>query len=261
MENITKFFSTLFKYTIYISLFFLWINYYHRNIYFSFALSIIFSIIVDKIIQLFISKKQKYTILKTEEKNKIKDFSIQFLCSTKFENINYFTTLFNNPNTKKTKDYFIINNTTFLPYYIKETLDEDDIYTIYRSFNIKTNKLVVLCTKITDSAKLLSKNIANFDITILNENDVYTKFLKPLNATIPTTIIFKQKQKLKDFISMGLNKHNAKRYFFSGFIILLSSIFIRYKIYYIVFASLLFILAYISYFNTWYNKSTPNDFI
>lgn len=263
MENITKFISSLFKYIIYISLFFLWINYYHRNIYFSLVLSIIFSIISDKIIQIFVSKKHKYTVLKKEEQNKIKNFSTQFLCSTKFENINYFTTLFGNPNIKKTKDFFILNNTTFLPYYIKETLDDNDIYTIYRSFNIKTNKLVVLCSKVTDSAYVISKNISNFDMIILNENDVYTKFLKPLNAIPPNTIIFKGKNKLKlkEFLSMSLNKNNAKGYFFSGFIILLSSIFIRYKIYYIVFATLLFILAYISYFNVWYNKSTPNDFI
>ena len=263
MDTITKFVSNIFKYSIYVSLFFLWINYSCRNIYLSLIIAIFLSIIIDKIIQIFISKKNKYTTIKKEEQDKIKNFSIQFLCSTKFENINYFTTLFSNPNIKKTKDYFIINDTTFLPYYIKDTLIDDDIYSIYRSFNIKTKKLVVLCANITDSAQNIAQNIASYEIIPLNENDVYFKFLKPLNANLPNTITFKQKQKLKlkDFMSMGLNKHSAKSYFLSGFVILISSLFIRYKIYYIIFASLLFVLAYISYFNTWYNKSTPNDFI
>jgi uncharacterized membrane protein len=263
MENITKFVSNIFKYAIYISLFFLWINYYYRNIYFALFLAVIISIIVDKIIQIIISKKNKYTLLKKEEQSKIKEYSIQFLCSTKFENINYFTTLFNNPNIKKTKDYFIINDTTFLPYYYKSQLDNDDIYTIYRSYNIKTSKLVVLCVSISDTANVLAKSISNYQMIVLNENDAYTKFLKPLTATLPGTIIFKKdtKLKLKDLVSISLNRHSAKGYFFSGFIILISSLFIRYKIYYIVFATLLFVLSYISYFNTWYNKSTPNDFI
>ena len=263
MNNISKIISTLFRYGIYISLYFLWINYYYRNIFISFFLSIIISIITDKVIQIFVSKRNTYVSLKSTEKKLITDFSIHFLCSTKYENINYFSSLFHNPNTKKTKDYFIINDTTFLPYYFKRELTEDDIYTIYRSYNITTTTLVVLCSTISESAIAFSSSIENYRFVILDEKAVYAKFLKPLSATLPNTIKFKKREKLhfKEFLAIALNRHTAKGYFSSAFVILLSSLFIRYKIYYIVFATMLFVLSYISYFNVWYNRSTPNDFI
>lgn len=202
-------------------------------------------------------------IIKSKEKKLIKDFSMAFMCSTKYQNINYFTSLFSNPITKKTKDYFIINDTTFIPYYFKSELDNDDIMSIYRSHSIKTKNLVVLCTNISSSAKVLAKNIDNYNFVVLDENDVYFKFLKPLNATLPSTIRLKENKKLKfkEFISIALNRHTSRGYFTSGFIILISSLFIRYKIYYIIFASLLFVLAYISHFNVWFNKPESNDFI
>ena len=92
---------------------------------------------------------------------------------------------------------------------------------------------------------------------------MYFKFLKPLNAPIPNSIKLKETQKLKfnQIVATALNKSTSKNYFTSGFIILISSLFIKYKVYYIIFASILFILAYISHFNVWFNKAESNDFV
>lgn len=263
MDKIRKIISNIFKYTLYISLFFIWINYYYSNIIFSFLISIVLSVICDLIIGVFIKKRNKHALISSQEKQLINDFSIQFLSSTKYQNINYFCSLFNNPNTKKTKEYFIIENTTFVPSYSKQEITNDDVFQIYRTINIKTKNLVVLCKSASSEAKILAKNIENYNFVILTENDVFFKFLKPLNACIPKSINFKKTKKLKfkEFLSIALNKNTSKGYFTSGFIILLSSLIIKYKIYYIIFASLLFILAYISHFNVWFNKSESNDFV
>lgn len=263
MEHIKKFISDSFKYTLYISIFFIWINYYYSSVITSFIISIILSIITDKIIGLFVNKRNEHIIIKQEEKNKIKQFSMQFLCSTKYQNINYFYSLFKNPTTKKTKSYFVIQNTTFVPYYNKKELTEDDVIFIYKNIPVNTDNLVVLCVNATNSATIFAKSINNYKFVILNENDVYFKFLKPLNALLPNSIKFKQSKKLKfkEILTIALNKNTSKGYFTSGFIILISSIFIKYKIYYIIFASLLFILSFISYFNVWFNKLENNDFV
>ena len=263
MYKISKILNIFFKYVLYVSMFFIWIYYYNRQLVFSFVLSIILSVICDFIISIFVKKRNTNAIIKNEEKKKILDFSNQFLFSTTFQNINFFCDLFKNPNTKKFKNYFIINNTTFLPYYTKIELDENDITNIYKSINVKTKNLVVMCKNCTNTGINLSKSVDNFNFVVLNENDVYFKFLKPLNATIPQNINFKKNKKLKfkELLCIALNKHTAKGYFFSAFIILISSLFIKYKIYYIVFAFMLFILCYFSYFNVWFNKESNNDFI
>lgn len=263
MENISRFFSNTFKYILYISMFFIWINYYYRDVITSLVLSVIISIITDKIISIFVKRSRHNAIVKSKEKKLISDFSTQFLCSTKYQNINYFSSLFSNPSTKKSKDCFIIKDTTFIPYYTTCKIDESDIMAIYRTFNIKTKNLVVLCKDITDGAKSFAKSISNYNFVVLNEYDVYFKFLKPLNASLPSIISFKEtkKLKIKEYINIALNKNHSKGYFTSGFVILISSIFIRYKIYYIVFAFILFVLAYFSYFNVWFNKPEDNNFI
>lgn len=263
MYKLSKILSTFFKYVLYISMFFIWIYYYNRNLILSVILSVILSLICDFIISIFVKKRNANAVIKNNEKKKIIEFSNQFLFSTTFQNINYFCDLFNNPNTKKFKTYFIINETTFLPLYQKFEIDENDILNIYKSINVKTKNLVVLCKNYSTNALNLSKSIDNFNFVLLNENDVFFKFLKPLNAMLPKTINFKKTKKLKakEILSIALNKHTAKGYFFSAFIILISSIFIRYKIYYIAFAFILFILCYFSYFNVWFNKEAENDFV
>lgn len=263
MVYLSKIVSTFFKYTLYVSMFFIWIYYYNRNLLLSLVLSIALSLIVDFVIMQFVKKKNSNAIIKSNEKKAIEAFSNQFLFSTTFQNINYFCDLFNNPNIKKTKNYFVIENTTFLPYYNKCELNQDDILGIYKLFNVKTKNLVVMCKSISTDALTLSKSIDNYNFVVLNESDVYFKFLKPLKASMPNNVSFKQtkKLKLKEILALALNKHTAKGYFLSAFIILLTSIFIKYKIYYIVFAFVLFLLCYFSYFNVWFNKEADNDFV
>lgn len=263
MDRISKLFSIIFKYILYFSIFFLWVYYYNKDLVISCIISILLSILLDLVTCIFIKKKNNNAKLKNNEKKQIELFSKQFLFSTQFQNINYFCNLFNNPNTKKFKGYFTINNTTFLPYYVKAELCDEDVLYLYKSVNIKTKNFVVLCKDISNSAILLSKSIENYNFVILNENDVYLKFLKPLNAIPPKNISFKENKKLRkmELLQMAFNKKNTKGYFLSGLIILISSIFIRYKIYYISFASLLFIFSYFSHFNVWFNKETKNDFM
>lgn len=263
MEVVYKIISTFFKYVLYVSMFFIWVYYYNRNLIISLLISFAISLVVDFFIGLFVKRKNAHANLKLEEKRKIEEFSTQFLFSTTFQNINYFYELFNNPNAKKTKTYFVINNTTFVPYYIKPTLCEEDVYHLFKSINLKTKNLVVLCKSVTDGGLTLAKSINNFNFIILNETEVYFKFLKPLNALIPNVATFKKQSKLKfkELLKLALNKQSAKGYFSSAFIILLSSIFVRFKIYYIVFAFILFILCFLSYFNVWFNTKQNDSLI
>ena len=191
MDKISKIISIVFKYFLYFSFIFLWVYYYNKNLVISCIISLLLSVLLDMLIGLFLKKKSNHAQIKSNEKKQIENFSKQFLFSTQFQNINYFCSLFQNPNTKKMKGYFIIQNTTFVPYYTKAELNDEDILYLYKSINVKTKNLVVLCKSISNSALILSKSIENFNFVVLNENDVYFKFLKPLNATSPNIIKFK----------------------------------------------------------------------
>ena len=58
----------------------------------------------------------------------------------------------------------------------------------------------------------------------------------------------KEKFKFIHLKNIAFTKNNAKHYLISGFIIFITSFFIKYNIYYLVFTTLLFIFSGICYF-------------
>ena len=69
MYKISKILNIIFKYVLYVSMFFIWIYYYNRQLVFSFVLSIILSVICDFIISIFVKKRNTNAIIKNEEKH------------------------------------------------------------------------------------------------------------------------------------------------------------------------------------------------
>ena len=69
-------------------------------------------------------------------------------------------------------------------------------------------------------------------------------------------VLYEEKNKytFKELLNIAFNKNKTKSYVVTGLIFLISSIFLRYNIYYIVFTTLMFVFALFSYFNKPFNK-------
>ncbi len=80
------------------------------------------------------------------------------------------------------------------------------------------------------------------------------------NVKIENKIEFKETKKLKliELKNIVFNRSRAKGYFLSGFILLFTSLFYPYGLYYQIFASILFCLSLFSFYNKKYNVK-PSD--
>ena len=130
-------------------------------------------------------------------------------------------------------------------FYILDTpnLTEENLIEIIKS-NAHIQNLSIICAKADQSAYIAAKNIENFSIDIIDAKTLYLKYNISLSSAKPD-IVIKQgtKLSLKQFFSLFTREELAKKYCICAIIILFSSIFVFFKIYYYIFASILLILS------------------
>ena len=92
--------NTIFKYFVIFSIIFMWLNFYSRNIMPVFLASIIFTIIVGKIIAIFEVKKKNRIKLSQLDNKKMQDISLQLLLNSNKENLQFFANIYNKNDQK-----------------------------------------------------------------------------------------------------------------------------------------------------------------
>ena len=257
-HNIMNYKKTLFSeisnaifliFTIFL-LSFLWCNFYFRNFQKSLICSIVFALAFSLI---FIPRKikkhnkEKETTSSISRLNYLKN---QLIFSDNRTILDFIIKLYNLENVTYISDNHICvnNEKDIFINYISEDISTGDIYSFYKLST--TNKIEVFCLNTPKySLKINSK-----EITFIDFNNFIDK-CKKSDYYLDKNIVVQNKPKLrgKELLCIVLGKHRAKSYFGLGLLILFSSIFTPYNIYYIIIASILFILSIFSKFNTIFN--------
>ncbi|MBO5910191.1 MAG: hypothetical protein J6Q15_01640 [Clostridia bacterium] len=140
---------------------------------------------------------------------------------------------------------FTKNNTpcTFTFYYSSE-LNEAKLLELIKTKNAQ--HLTIFCSYYTQDVKTISKAFKNKQIELITLDQLFEIFASK-NIKIDTSHIDINSHKItiKEILKNTITRNKSKGYFISGLVILFSSIIIPYRIYYVMFSSILFILSLI----------------
>lgn len=252
--------NNIFKYVAIFCICFIWSNYYYPNFLGCVILSIfttsLICFITSKIFYIKHEKREKTL----KEQQKTEQILNQLLFLNQTELIEYFYVAFKNLNfnVNKLKNCITFNNNIIVPFFSFE-LTTNDFLSIYKTHNKSNKNLVILTNKVSTE---LNSFLSNFDLSyvkLVTRLDVYSKIIKPSNV-IPNINIQPTKTIKLTWLKVcqyAFNKKNTKSYFLSGFLVMFSSLFYKYGLYYQIVGTILFILSLYSHFNTRFNQP-PN---
>jgi len=231
-------------------LFFLWSNYYTKDLRISLISSfvVIFAFLIIYI-PIYI-KKRKGSITKKIKEKELKNLSQNLLYSSESHILNLFITLLkdNEPYNIISTNHLLMNNTDIFFLFYHENTINIEFEKIYKYR--KTNNINIYCiskpTQIT--------NVENLKIKFFELEDIYN-FLQTNSINFEEQIIVNNKPKIniKTILQAILNKSKSRSYLTIGILLFFSSLFTPFSIYYIVMSTILILLAIFCRFNTKYN--------
>lgn len=231
---------------------FIWINYYIKNIKYSFISSIIIALCFFTIYIVF-KYYQSRIYLKTQNKHKkIEELKLYFLYSNYEKLIDTLLKVYNINNLTKTnnENHYIdnINKNDIYFMFDKETICTEDIISVYKTKIY--NDISIYCINATSNYP----EITNVNLKLINLEQINKKIIEN-NIDIKNTIQLKKKPKLslKELLCIILNKRKSKGYFLWGLALIVISGFTPYYIYYNIIGSTLLLLSLYSRFNKKFN--------
>lgn len=247
---ISKISNIIFLISTILVLSFIWINYYLRNMNNSIVVSILITIIFCFIYfpikaTLNMKKNSEHNI--ESEKNATKT---QLLLSNDSIVSSILLDAFNINATQdnSSQHYVDINNEVDVFFlFNSQILNEEDIIRVYKTKHF--NHIKIFCIE-----KINFPQDKNCTFEILELNEIYNA-LKQQNIVFPTTYNIKNKPKLslKLILCTLFNSKKSKGYFWFGLMLIFSSLFTPFQIYYIVSGTILILIAVFSRFNKIYN--------
>lgn len=249
-----KYVSFIIKSSIRILLIFMvayvWINNYVKNSYITITISALLSIAIESIILLYNRRKNQKNTL-TKEESKMKDiWQTALTLQNKKETLLNIEKMINEDTTITKNTYVIITNQDKIvyPIFYRDKVNIEDINTLYNILIIENiNNAEILCNDIDESASILTSKISDKTITILNINDVYSKYIKPNHISPPTTINIKnEKHKNKNYYTdIIFNKKLLKNYILGGILLFFTSFFTKFSIVYEIMGTVMIVFAFI----------------
>jgi len=273
MNKLTKISSEIIKFICLVGIFFVWLNFYIKKPVESLILAVLLSIFVDLVLNLILKKKQDRYQVKNKELKDITLKSQTLLFSGEKFVLEFFenTLKLKFPVLKKSNKYFFIDNsnakTFFCPFYSKFSLSKDDLLEIINkieTLNLEKDKLIIFTVGYSQDVNLILNSFPKNSIIIFDEVATYKKFFQKLNSFPVNEQLIINPRSLKlskqELLNIAFNKQKSRHYLFSGLILLLFSYFANFDIYYVIFSTLLFMLAIFSRYNYKYNKKEEELF-
>lgn len=140
--------------------------------------------------------------------------------------------------------------TLIIPFFDSDKLGVEEFLNLYRSLqSSKIKNIFILCFAYDSNCKALVQRFKSKNFQILDIESLYKSVIKPSNL-MPTFKVEKinTHQNFKTIIASAFNRKKAKRYFWFGVLIFISSFFVPISIYYLIFSLILFALSFISRF-------------
>lgn len=230
---------------------FAWVQFFVKQIFLSFFISIILALSAIFILRwLNLKKTNRLNSWKENQANLTKfKLAIQTFSSAKLSTL-IKRLIPSKYETKTTKgDVVFIKNDlkhTFTSYYSGE-LTELKLLKLIKTKN--TDVLIILCSSFSKDAKLICTAFTGKQIELITLEQLYELFDKN-NIWIDTShiVLSPAKNTLKQILKNTLSRDKSKKYFITGLILLFTSLIVPFKIYYVVFSSVLFVLCLVCRF-------------
>lgn len=230
---------------------FAWVQFFVKNIFLSLVLSSIATLFIIFFMRYLKSKKQtKFlnNLSKTTEITKFK-LALQTLSNAKI------TALIKRLIPQQYESKSIKNGLSFtkdkhrhiIIYNFDSELNEATLLKIVKS--TKNNHITICCITYSNDVKYILNAFKNKYINLIHAEQLYEIFMQN-NIVIDTSNIDLSQHKvtLPEVLKGIISRNKSKGYFLSGLIILFTSLIIPYKIYYVIFSTILFILSLVCRF-------------
>jgi len=230
------------------------------------AITSVLTLAFDFLLSFVTQKKGLKASLKKGDIARAEGYANNFIFNGKAIAVDfYFEMISQNFTATKKTDYILFEkdgqNNIIFPFYTYNKMTIQDLVFIYNKIKKLTIDKVIICTNdVEENTKTLVAKLP-IKFVILNKYETYESLMKKLDFFPNTILTIDDSPKLtfKTFLAFSLNKKKAKGYIFASFVLLISSLFVKVTLYYLIFSSALLILAIFSYTNTIYNKKVSID--
>ncbi|NLC17209.1 MAG: hypothetical protein GX756_04945 [Clostridiales bacterium] len=251
-NKISRFLDYLFARCLAALIIFIWIKYYAK----SWSLSILYTAIVMAVLIIvfdIIFKKDKPKESATDKAKK-EQIMNQLCLNTAAQNLEFFGKLLSiQYDVTAQKSCLIIkkdnlNMAVFLKFSTSKLAPNNIIDAIKDSKEFYAKKILILCNGANANAYSFAACIDGVQITILDDNAVY-ELMKRYNMYPEINLKinkFPKSLKLKELAAIALSRKRVKGYFLGSLLLLFSSFFVRYYIYYRIAATIMMIMALVA---------------
>ena len=242
--------DTIITSIIFFVLFFCWLNFYIKNTILSVFLSIFLTFLIVFFLFFFKSKRNKKKNLSSKKQKEATNCIVQLKFSTEADVKKYFKNILKNDYSVKTiKSGLLLEKDNkkilFSIAFNQEIFNIDNLAkTFAQAKNLDVNELIIVANNFDEKCKNLANAIKEIKISTFDAFDTYEKFIEP-SGILPNKVIDTSKAKLsfRQVLNYAFSKERTKHYLLFGLILIISSFFVYFKVYYLVFGSILLVFA------------------
>lgn len=243
-------------------LIFAWVRFYSHNAIWSAIAGAVVGVIVCIFLNHFADKRERKKVGSNTQKRSAETLGINLLGATSDEVQEYFfqmlkkesETIKKLQNCLKIRYYSAQNEmhstvhstqktALVFPFFHKIELDVDDLILILKLARaLGENVIQIYSIKATENAQNFARKIKNFQIIFYDQYDLFNR----RNPATPSPVSLNtepNKLGFNDYLKFAFSPPRAKNYLLFGLIILATSFIVPYKIYYLIFGSLLCLTA------------------
>ncbi len=226
-----------------------WLNFYIRNLFSTFILSLIFSSAIIFVLYYFLNKKHERVKLSKKSTDEMNKSFLSFRLTPKKEKLDLLYQIFSREYETKLDNGILSyvkddkNHIVLIATHI-DRINENELINLVDEFvNLDFDVIDIICQDV--SQNINSNIFIDKKIVFLTKEKLYTDYFSkysifPDDSKIDTSIT---KLKFRDILKNFFLPEKARSYFFCGLILIFSSIILPYHIYYILFGSTLLIFA------------------
>ena len=236
-----NFVDDLFKSFIIFVIVFIWFRYFLDSLALSLVLGVVTSLLIS--ISLIALKKKKIDSINLSRKQQLEldDIATYLLLSNKNEILDIFNQTIMGAISGR---YIIKDSKVYYPFFESEIFNLNDLYRVIKTLP-ENIELEIIAINFDTKVEKVSKSLKSNKIILTFKDQMYTKYLLDKKLDIKSKLSQSAKTTFKDFLRLFVRPENSKGYLFSAFYILLACLIIPQKLYYLIFASVLLVLALI----------------
>lgn len=230
----------------------LWASYYVRGFFAILLISVTVTIVTNFMISFISKHRQKTKITNKQQREHMSQVILQLKFMTALQALS----LFKRALPQNAKEYVNQKRFTLCPLFHMSCPHEQDIIQVIKKAP-KNSKIIVLAEFFPPPVTAFARSL-DYNIVLLDAESVYTQILLPSKTFPEIKIQIKKatpRKTISEIKAIVFNRTRTKTYIITGTAILFSSLIIRLHLYYIIFATIVFVLALTSYFSPAHPKN------